>query len=138
MLELNTPEEEDVVTQQVSEKNLQIYVCMSLKKLNLTFFLVWRIQLWSLAGDVSIANWRPLDLDPLSRGRFNPLDLEPAPTLQRQFRLYIPFLGIARPQPQFPHSCVLSDLYIPRISLHISSSRTGRPILGIYNSLTDT
>ncbi len=27
-------------------------------------------------------------------------------TLQRQVRLYIPFLGIARPQPQFPHSCV--------------------------------
>jgi hypothetical protein len=27
-------------------------------------------------------------------------------TLQRQFRLYIPFLGLARPQPQFPHSCV--------------------------------
>ncbi len=27
-------------------------------------------------------------------------------TLQRQFRLYIPFLGIARSQPQFPHSCV--------------------------------
>jgi hypothetical protein len=27
-------------------------------------------------------------------------------TLQRQFRLYIPFLGIARPQPLFPHSCV--------------------------------
>jgi hypothetical protein len=27
-------------------------------------------------------------------------------TLQRQFRLYIPFPGIARPQPQFPHSCV--------------------------------
>jgi hypothetical protein len=26
--------------------------------------------------------------------------------LQRQFRLYIPFLGIARPQIQFPHSCV--------------------------------
>jgi hypothetical protein len=26
-------------------------------------------------------------------------------TLQRQFRLYIPFLGIGRPQPQFPHSC---------------------------------
>ncbi len=32
-----------------------------------------------------------------------------APTLQRQFCLYIPFLGIARPQPQFsysPYSCV--------------------------------
>ncbi len=27
-------------------------------------------------------------------------------TLQRQFRLYIPFLGNARPQPPFPHSCV--------------------------------
>jgi hypothetical protein len=27
-------------------------------------------------------------------------------TLQQQFRLYIPVLGIARPQPQFPHSCV--------------------------------
>jgi hypothetical protein len=26
--------------------------------------------------------------------------------LQRQFRLYIPLLGIAWPQPQFPHSCV--------------------------------
>ncbi len=26
--------------------------------------------------------------------------------LQRQFSLYIPFLGIARPQPQFPHSGV--------------------------------
>jgi hypothetical protein len=34
----------------------------------------------------------------------------------------------------------VSDLYIPRISPHISSSRKGRPILGIYmyNSLTDT
>jgi hypothetical protein len=31
--------------------------------------------------------------------------------LQRQFRLYIPFLGIARPQPQFPHSCVF-ELFI--------------------------
>ncbi len=29
-------------------------------------------------------------------------------------------------------------MYIPRISLHISSSQTGRPIVGIYNSLTDT
>jgi hypothetical protein len=30
----------------------------------------------------------------------------PERILQRQFRLYIPFLGIARPQPQCPHSCV--------------------------------
>jgi hypothetical protein len=55
-------------------------------------------------------------------------------TLQRQFRLYIPFLGIAWPQPQFP----VSDLCIPRIGPHISSSRKGRPIVEIYHSLTDT
>jgi hypothetical protein len=30
----------------------------------------------------------------------------PASTLQRKSHLCIPFLGIARPQPQFPHSCV--------------------------------
>ncbi len=59
-------------------------------------------------------------------------------TLLRQFRLYIPFLGIARPQPQFPNSCVCERLHIPRIGPHISSSRKGRPIVGIYNSLTDT
>ncbi len=56
-------------------------------------------------------------------------------TLQRQFRLYISFLGIARPQPQFPLACVCE---IPRIDPHISSSRKGRPIVEIYNSLTDT
>jgi hypothetical protein len=31
----------------------------------------------------------------------------------------------------------VSGLYIPRIGPHISSSRKGRPILGIYNLLTD-
>ncbi len=51
-------------------------------------------------------------------------------TLQRKS----PFLGIARPQPQFQH---VSDLYSPRIGLHISCSRIGRPIMGIYKSLTD-
>ncbi len=30
----------------------------------------------------------------------------PHPPLQGKFHLYIPFLGIARPQSQFPHSCV--------------------------------
>ncbi len=38
--------------------------------------------------------------------------------------------------PNF-HSHV-SDLYSPRIGLHISSSRIGRPIVGIYKSLIDT
>ncbi len=40
--------------------------------------------------------------------------------------------------PNFHTHVSLNDLYIPRISLHISSSRRGRPIVGIYNSLTDT
>ncbi len=31
----------------------------------------------------------------------------------------------------------VSNLYSPLISLHISSSRVGRPIVGIYKSLTD-
>jgi hypothetical protein len=39
--------------------------------------------------------------------------------LQRQFRLYIPFLGIARPQPQFLHSCVCERFDIFPGSVHI-------------------
>ncbi len=42
----------------------------------------------------------------LVENREHLLNQESILTLQRQFRLYIPFLGIARPQPQFPHSCV--------------------------------
>jgi hypothetical protein len=40
--------------------------------------------------------------------------------------------------PNFHIHVSVSDLYIPRIGPHISSSRKGRPIVGIYNSLTDT
>jgi hypothetical protein len=41
-------------------------------------------------------------------------------TLQRKSHICIPFLGIAPPQSQFPHSCVsVSDLHIPRIGPHI-------------------
>jgi hypothetical protein len=42
----------------------------------------------------------------------------------------------ARPQSQFPHSCVCERfiLYIPRIGPNISCSRIGRSIVGIYNS----
>ncbi len=42
----------------------------------------------------------------VSRNLFLPAQLGCYYTLQRQFSLYIPFLGIARPQSQFPHSCV--------------------------------
>jgi hypothetical protein len=38
---------------------------------------------------------------------------------------------IARPQSHFPHSCVVSDLYIPRIGQHISCSRIGRSIMNV-------
>ncbi len=40
--------------------------------------------------------------------------------------------------PNFHTHVSVSDLYVPRICPHISSSRKGRPIVGIYNSLTDT
>ncbi len=40
--------------------------------------------------------------------------------------------------PNFHIYVSASDLYIPRIDPHISWSRTGRPIVGIYKSLTDT
>ncbi len=40
--------------------------------------------------------------------------------------------------PKFHIHVSVSDLFIPRISPHVSSSRKGRPIVGVYNSLTDT
>jgi hypothetical protein len=40
--------------------------------------------------------------------------------LQGKSHLCTPFLGIARPQSQFPLHVSVSDLYIPRISPHIS------------------
>ena len=42
------------------------------------------------------------------------------------------------PCPNFQIHVSVSDLYIPRIGPHISSSRNGSSIVGIYNSLTDT
>ncbi len=39
--------------------------------------------------------------------------------------------------PNFHFHVSVIDLYIPRIGLHISSSRIGTPIVGIYKSLTD-
>jgi hypothetical protein len=64
---------------------------------------------------------RPPLLHPVT-GNFSPC------TLQRKSHLCIPRKGIARPPSQFPHSCA-----------HIfSGRRIGRPIMGIYKSLTDT
>ncbi len=40
--------------------------------------------------------------------------------------------------PNFHILVSVSVLYIPRIGPHISSNRKGRPIVEIYNSLTDT
>ncbi len=42
----------------------------------------------------------------MEKDEYSGSDTFVANALQRQFRLYIPFLGIARPQPQLPHSCV--------------------------------
>jgi hypothetical protein len=60
-------------------------------------------------------------------------------TLQRRSDLCIPRNQTARPKSQFLHSYTVyvSDLYIPPISPHIFSSQIGRPIVGIYKSLTD-
>jgi hypothetical protein len=55
----------------------------------------------------------------------------------RKSHLCIPCLVIARPQSQFPNSCGCKR-FIPRIGPHISCSRIGRLIVGIYKSLTDT
>ncbi len=61
--------------------------------------------------------------------------------LQRKSHLCIPRKGIARPQSQFPHSCVCERFlqYIPKIGPHIFLQQNRKTaIVGIYNSLTDT
>jgi hypothetical protein len=56
------------------------------------------------------------------------------PTAKNQYQKFetnIPRKGIARPQSQFPHSCVCERFTILQQEIC-------RPILGIYKSLTDT
>jgi hypothetical protein len=58
--------------------------------------------------------------------------------LQRKSHLCIPFFWELRGlSPDFHTHVPVSDLFIPRIGPHISCSRIGRSILGIYKSLTD-
>jgi hypothetical protein len=56
--------------------------------------------------------------------------------LQRIFHLCIPRKGIARPQSQFPHSCVC-ERFIWSACLFCGRKICG-PIVEIYESLTDT
>jgi hypothetical protein len=55
-------------------------------------------------------------------------------TLQRRSDLCIPRNETVS---SFHIHVSVSDLYIPRIGLPICCSKVGRPILGIYKSLTD-
>ncbi len=59
--------------------------------------------------------------------------------LQRKFHLCIPFLGIARPQFQFPHLCVCERFTYSRIGPHIwlQQNRQTNPGNTVYKSLTD-
>jgi hypothetical protein len=62
------------------------------------------------------------------------------PKLQRKSHLQYVFLfwELCDLSPNFHIHVSVSDLYISRIGPHISCSRIGRSIVGIYKSLTDT
>jgi hypothetical protein len=57
--------------------------------------------------------------------------------LQGKSHLCNPFLGIARPQSKFPHSCVCERFIFTGLIHIFPCSRIGRLILEIYKSLTD-
>ncbi len=64
-----------------------------------------------------------------------PILLHTAPAISFIYSFFWELRGLS---PNFHIHVSVSDLYIPRIGPHISSSKKGRPIVGIYNSLTDT
>ncbi len=60
-------------------------------------------------------------------------------TLQRNLNLCFPRKGIARPQSQFPHSCVCERSRYSHVRpTYFPACRIGRPIRGIYKLLTET
>jgi hypothetical protein len=60
------------------------------------------------------------------------------PCTATKIPLMYSFSGNSAASAQFPLSCVHERfIYSSRIGLHISSNRIGRPIVGIYKSLTD-
>ncbi len=82
---------------------------------------------------ITFVSW-PLLLPCLSRSH---LLISFPPALQWKSQLCIPFLGIARPQSQFPHSCVCERfLYSQDRSTYLLQQN--RQIVGIYKSLTGT
>ncbi len=68
----------------------------------------------------------------------NLLLLHENPTLQRKSLYVFPEKELCGLSPDFHIHVSVSDLHIPRIGPHISCSRIGKPIVGIYKSLTDT
>ncbi len=64
---------------------------------------------------------------------FNNTECLELSALQGISYLCIPFLGIARPQSQFPHSCVCErfTVYIPKINPHISLQQNGQKYINL-------
>ncbi len=58
-------------------------------------------------------------------------------TLQRKSHLCIPFLGIALPQSQFPHSCVCERFLYSQNRSTFGYSKIDTSFLAICKSLTD-
>jgi hypothetical protein len=61
-----------------------------------------------------------------------------AMTQYRKFETNIPRKGIARPQPQFPHSCVCDRFIFSQDRSAVCCRKICGQILGIFQSLTDT
>ncbi len=61
-----------------------------------------------------------------------------AMTKYRNFETNIPTKGISGLSPSFHIHASVSDLYIPTIGMPVLLEEKCKPILGLYQSLTDT